>query len=184
MKKGWLPICGGTPWMDSIGEQLLIGTLSEKQFTLSAQWITSRKTMSVAITVDDDDEQVTYRRLVITFRIHIFVWVNAGRHSSYWDLRILRRPHQVLHRWTYCVWWERIHILRQNSFTWVTWLCQKTMVTARYPSGRLSQGIELIVAIDHAYYPSNLRAARVRLHDESQIVFFSRNLFDDRLRGS
>jgi hypothetical protein len=59
--------------MDSIGEQLLIGTLSEKQFTLSAQWITSRKTMSVAITVDDDDEQVTYRRLVITFRIHIFV---------------------------------------------------------------------------------------------------------------
>lgn len=59
--------------MDSIGEQLLIGTPSEKPFTLSAQWIISRKTMSAAITVDDDDEQVAYRRLVITPRILIFV---------------------------------------------------------------------------------------------------------------
>lgn len=124
MKKGWFPICGGTPWMDSIGEQLLIGTLSEKPFTLSAQWIISRKTMSAAITVDDDDEQVAYRRLVITPRILIFIWVNAGRNSSYWDLRILR-----CYIWTYCVLWERIHMLRQNSFTWLT---QKTMVTAWY----------------------------------------------------
>lgn len=32
----------------------------------------------------------------------------------------------------------------------------------------IARHIELIVAIDHVYYPSNLRAARVRLHDESQ----------------
>jgi hypothetical protein len=34
--------------MDSIGEQLLIGTPSEKQSTLSAQLIKSQKAMSAA----------------------------------------------------------------------------------------------------------------------------------------